>query len=60
MSFLGIGVQPPEASLGLMLSDAQAYLFSAPFYALIVGTVMVLLILSFSLLSDALSEVNHA
>ncbi|MCR5266886.1 MAG: ABC transporter permease [Lachnospiraceae bacterium] len=60
MSFLGIGVQPPEASLGLMLSDAQAYLFSAPFYSLIVGTVMVLLILSFSLLSDALSEVNHA
>lgn len=56
MSFLGIGVQPPDASLGLMLSDAQAYLFLAPRYALLVGSVMVLLILGFALLSDALKE----
>ncbi|MCR4685331.1 MAG: ABC transporter permease [Lachnospiraceae bacterium] len=60
MSFLGLGVQPPDASLGLMLSDAQAFLFSAPLYALTVGIVMVLLILSFALLSDAISEGYHA
>ncbi len=30
MSFLGIGVQPPASSLGRMLSDAQAFLFSSP------------------------------
>ncbi len=58
MSFLGIGVQPPDASLGLMLSDAQAYLFSAPGYALFVGTVMALMILGFALLSDSLKEVR--
>ena len=56
MSFLGIGVQPPDASLGLMLSEAQAFLFRAPGYALFVGLVMILMILSFSLLSDSLKE----
>ena len=30
MSYLGIGVQPPDASLGRMLSEAQTYIFSAP------------------------------
>ncbi len=56
MSFLGLGVQPPDASLGLMLSDAQAYLFLSPAYALSVGSVIVLLILSFALMSDGFSE----
>ncbi|MBO4902455.1 MAG: ABC transporter permease [Lachnospiraceae bacterium] len=60
LSFLGIGVQPPQASLGLMLSDAQAYLFARPGYALTVGFFMVFLILSFALLSDALREDAHA
>ena len=57
---VGIGVQPPDASLGLMLSDAQAFLFLAPGYALRVGAVMVLMILSFALLSDGFSEVRNA
>ena len=56
MSFLGIGVQPPDASLGLMLSDAQAFLFVSPSYALYVGAVMVMMILSFALLSDSFQE----
>ncbi len=34
MSYLGIGVQAPDASLGMMLSDAQGYLQTAPWYAL--------------------------
>lgn len=58
MSFLGIGVQPPDASLGLMLSEAQGFLFRAPSYALLVGFVMICMILSFSLLSDGLKEVQ--
>ena len=40
MSFLGIGVQPPDASLGRMLSEAQAYLFRAPAYAIFPGVVI--------------------
>lgn len=54
MSYLGIGVQPPNASLGSMLSEAQGYLFSAPNYALFPGLMIILLILGFSLLADGL------
>lgn len=56
MSFLGLGIQPPEASLGSMLSDSQTYLLSAPWYALCVGGTMVLLILGVSMLGEGLSE----
>ncbi|MEG1848132.1 MAG: ABC transporter permease [Lachnospiraceae bacterium] len=54
MSYLGIGVQPPDASLGRMLSEAQAYLFSRPSYAISVGLIMVMMILGFSLLGEGL------
>ena len=56
MSYLSIGVMPPDASLGLMLNEAQTYFFSAPWYALSAGGAIVLLILGFSLLSDGLGE----
>ena len=58
MSFLGIGIQPPFASLGSMLSDGQAYLHRAPWYALCTGAVIILLILGFSLLSEGLQRMN--
>ena len=54
MSFLGIGVQPPQASLGKMLSDAQGYLTSAPWYALAPGLAIVWIVLGFSLLSEGI------
>lgn len=53
MSYLGIGVQPPEPSLGRMLSEAQSFLFRVPNYALAPGIVIILLVLGFSLLGDA-------
>lgn len=56
MSFLGIGIQPPDASLGSMLSDSQNYLRSAPWYAIGTGAVIALLILGFSLLSEGLQR----
>ena len=56
MSFLGIGIQPPDASLGSMLSDSQNYLRSAPWYAIGTGLVIALLILGFSLLSEGLQR----
>lgn len=58
MSFLGIGVQPPDASLGRMLSEAQAYLFRAPAYAVFPGVVIMLMVLGFSLLGDGLKGEN--
>ena len=59
MSYLGIGVQPPEASLGRMLSEAQTYLFSWPGFALFPGIFIVLMVLGFSLLSEGLKSRNE-
>lgn len=57
MSYLGIGVQPPDASLGRMLSEAQGYLFSAPWYPMFPGILIVLLILGFSLLGEGVRKI---
>ena len=54
MSYLGIGVQPPDASLGKMLSDAQGYLQIAPWYALAPGLTIVWLVLGFSLFGEGI------
>lgn len=59
LSYLGIGIQPPDASLGSMLSDAQSYLFTAPWYAVMPGMTIVLFVLGFSLLAEGIrSEIN--
>ena len=56
MSYLGLGVQPPDASLGRMLSEAQSYIGKAPWYALSVGLIIVLLILGFSMLGEGIQQ----
>ncbi len=56
MSYLGVGVQPPDASLGRMLSEAQTFLARAPWYALFVGLAIVLMILGVSLLTEGLQQ----
>ena len=55
MSYLGLGVQPPKASLGRMLSEGQSYLRSAPWTVLFPGLLLVLAVLGVALLSDASS-----
>lgn len=56
MSFLGLGIQPPLASLGTMLSESRTFFKSAPWYALWVGGSIALLVLGFSLLSEGLQR----
>lgn len=53
MSYLQLGVQPPDASLGRMLSEAQSFLFNAPWYALAPGFVIVITVLGFSLMNES-------
>lgn len=53
MSYLGLGVQPPDASLGRMLSEAQPYLLSAPWYALAPGLMIMLTVLGFTMMIDS-------
>lgn len=56
MSYLGVGVLPPDASLGRMLSESQTYLGKAPWYALFTGLAIVLMILGLSLLTEGLQQ----
>ena len=57
LSFLGLGVQPPTPSWGVMLADAQSYLSSAPRLALYPGLAIFFCSLSFNLLGDGLRDV---
>ena len=56
LSFLGIGLQPPKASLGAMLKDAQTFLAKCPWYRIYIGVVIVMLIVSLVLLSDGIKN----
>jgi len=56
MSFLGLGIQQPQVSLGRMLAESQSYLSSAPWIALFTGGAIVLVVFTFSLLAQALGE----
>ena len=53
LSYLGVGVQPPTASWGNMLSNAQSYVFAAPLLALWPGLFILLTVLSFNFIGDA-------
>jgi peptide/nickel transport system permease protein len=57
LSFLGLGIQPPSPSLGIMLSDAQQYIVRAPYAALFPGLAIVVICLAFNLFGDALRDV---
>lgn len=57
LSFLGLGVQPPGASWGLMLTSAQQFLTQAPQLAIYPGALIALATLGFNLLGDGLRDV---
>ena len=56
LSFLGLGVQPPEASWGSMIKDGVRYLLVAPHLVLAPGTALFLVVLSINLLGDRLRD----
>ncbi len=56
LSFFGLGVQPPHASLGSMLNNAQQYLFSAPWIAIFPGAMIVLIVLSLHFIGESIRE----
>jgi len=57
LSFLGLGVQPPTASWGMMLSRGQTYIRIAPWLALFPGAALVMTVLSINLLGDGLRDI---
>jgi peptide/nickel transport system permease protein len=58
LSFLGLGVQPPLPSWGLMVAEAKNQLFFRPWLIAIPGVVLCLLVLAINLVGDALRDVT--
>jgi peptide/nickel transport system permease protein len=56
MSFLGLGVPPPIASWGSMLNDARSHLFDAPHLVLFPAFTVMLAVLAFNFIGDALRD----
>jgi len=57
LSFLGLGTQPPYSSLGLMLADARNLMEMAPWLLLVPAVALMLAVLGFNLLGDALRDI---
>jgi len=57
LSFLGLGVQPPLPSWGLMISEAKAYMFFSFWLIAIPGTALALLIFAINLAGDGLRDI---
>nr|WP_253938868.1 ABC transporter permease [Dickeya dadantii] len=58
LSFLGLGVQPPMPSWGLMVAEGKAYMFFQPWVIVIPGVVLALLVLSINLVGDGLRDIT--
>lgn len=56
LSFLGLGIQPPTPSLGVMLSDAQQFISVDPYMGVFPGLVIALICLSFNILGDEVKD----
>ena len=56
LSFLGFGVQPPDATWGNILSDGRNFLFDAPWLTFIPGFTILLVVLAFNLCGEGLRE----
>jgi peptide/nickel transport system permease protein len=59
LSYLGVGVQPPQASWGAMLSDATSIFDTAWWYMLFPGVALLLTVLAFNLVGDGLQDALH-
>ncbi len=56
LSFLGLGVQPPDASWGTMLGRSTQYMEQAPFLVVFPGLAIMLTVLAFNVLGDAVND----
>jgi len=56
LSYLGLGIQPPDPSLGSMLTEGRQYIYRASWLAIYPGIALLLLVLAINLLGDGLSS----
>ena len=58
LSFLGVGVQPPTASWGLMIAEGKEAMYFKPYLVVIPGTALFLLVLAVNLLGDGIRDIT--
>jgi len=58
LSFLGMGVQPPLPSWGLMVAEGKEFMFFSPWVIVIPGTLLSLMILSINLMGDGVRDIT--
>ena len=58
LSFLGLGVQPPQPSWGLMIAEGRDYLFFEPWIIMLPGAALFVLVLAINLLGDGVRDVT--
>ena len=56
LSYLGMGIIPPDPSWGVMIQDGQAYLASQPWLMIMPGLAILTTVLAFTLLGDGLRD----
>ncbi|MDO4288546.1 MAG: ABC transporter permease [Eubacterium sp.] len=56
LSFLGIGIQPPDPSWGSMISYAQPYIASNPLYSIFPGVAIIVTVIAFNMFGDGLRD----
>lgn len=57
LSFLGLGIQPPNASWGMMLSEARQFFLMYPYLTIAPGVMIVITVLGFNLIGDGLNDI---
>ena len=58
LSFLGLGVPPPQASWGSLLSTGRSFVYQAPWYGLFPGVAIMAVLLSLNILADAWQDTS--
>lgn len=58
LSYLGLGILPPNPSLGKMLSEGQNFISIAPAYIMVTAGVLTIMVMGFNLISDGIQEVK--
>jgi peptide/nickel transport system permease protein len=56
LSFLGVGVIPPDTTFGAMLANSVNYFRQIPHYLFIPGTILAVLVVAFNLFGDAIRD----
>lgn len=56
LSFLGVGVQPPEPDWGVIIAEGRVYIMDQPWLCILPGTLIVIVVLAYNMIGDRLRD----